>query len=142
MATWGQQRSKADKCSLISHLNVDAVSGGHPVERFLAALRHLRRGRAGAVLVNKALHLLLLLHACCVIPVLLQVAFHQLPLEAVVVALKPLDVLVCQVQHVGAYVVQKVSRVRNHDERLLPLAEVVLKPDHRWQIQVVGRLVE
>mmetsp|Transcript_47354 Transcript_47354/g.108961 ORF Transcript_47354/g.108961 Transcript_47354/m.108961 type:complete len:218 (+) Transcript_47354:1022-1675(+) len=38
--------------------------------------------------------------------------------------------------------VEEGARVRDYDERLLPRLQVLLQPQHRVQVQVVGRLIE
>ena len=63
-------------------------------------------------------------------------------LEGVVVALVPRDRAVVEVEHVRADRVQKGARVRDDHERLAPALQVLLEPQHRVQVEVVGRLVE
>ena len=63
-------------------------------------------------------------------------------LEGVVVALVPRDRAVVEVEHVRADRVQKGARVRDDHERLAPPLQVLLEPQHRVQVEVVGRLVE
>ena len=53
----------------------------------------------------------------------------------------PLELLVMQVQRVGADRVQEVTCVRDHDQRVIPSLEVLLQPDHGVEVKVVGRLV-
>eukprot|EP00966_Prymnesium_polylepis_P252953 5847217-Prymnesium_polylepis.1 len=45
-------------------------------------------------------------------------------------------------ERVGADGAEEVAVVRDNDDRVLPLLEVALEPDHRVQVEVVGRLVE
>lgn len=43
---------------------------------------------------------------------------------------------------IRADIVQERLVVRNHQERFLPVLEVVVQPDNRVQIQMIGRFVE
>mmetsp|Transcript_49149 Transcript_49149/g.122141 ORF Transcript_49149/g.122141 Transcript_49149/m.122141 type:complete len:288 (-) Transcript_49149:275-1138(-) len=80
-----------------------------------------------------------------------------LPLELLLVLLKPRgvhlleDLVVARVVHelllpavqdVGADGREEVAIVRDDDDRVLPLLQVALEPDHGVQVEVVRRLVE
>ena len=42
--------------------------------------------------------------------------------------------------NIRADVVKEILIVRDNQQRVLPPAQVVVKPDHRVQIQMIGRL--
>ena len=50
--------------------------------------------------------------------------------------------LVVKVDHVGRDRVEEAAVVRHDDERLLPAGEVLLEPEHRAEVEVVGRLIK
>ena len=54
----------------------------------------------------------------------------------------PRDRAVVEVQHVGADGVEEGPGVAHHHEALLPPLKVLLEPEHRVEVEVVGRLVE
>lgn len=60
----------------------------------------------------------------------------------VVVALVGDELLVVKVHHVGDDIIQKDAVVRNHNQRLGVLVEVVFEPQNGGEIQVVCGLVE
>ena len=62
--------------------------------------------------------------------------------ELVVVPGVVLQLVLVDVNHIGAHSVHEILRVRNHKENLVPFAEVVFKPHDGLHIQVVRGLIE
>jgi hypothetical protein len=63
-------------------------------------------------------------------------------LEVVVVALVVVQLLVLEVDDVGDDGGQEILVVGHHQQRALPLGQVVLQPNHGVQVQVIRRLVQ
>ena len=59
-----------------------------------------------------------------------------------VIAAIVLQLLVVQMDDVGADIVEEILVVRDDEECILPLGEIAIKPNHSVQIQMIGRLVE
>lgn len=51
------------------------------------------------------------------------------------------QVLLGQMHNVRTHTVEKVLRVRNHDQDTFVVAQFFFEPDARVQVQVIGRLV-
>ena len=49
---------------------------------------------------------------------------------------------VLYLEYSGAYTVEKISVVRDGDDRLFPRGQIFLEPEHRGGVEVVGRFVE
>ena len=63
-------------------------------------------------------------------------------LEAVVVAIVGDELLLVDVHDVVAHVVQQVAIVAHHQQRVAEALQVLGEPQHRLEIEMVGRLVE
>lgn len=82
---------------------------------------------------------LLLFVLCPLVHLVLGTRFH---VGGVVAAIKVECLAHCQVVDLGAHAVEEVGRVGGEDEDRVPPRQVVLQPDARAQVEVVGRLIQ
>ncbi len=114
----------------------------HPLQRLDPALRLLRLGRLRLEAVDERLQvrdLLLLLGVARLLQRQLQ---RALLLELRVVAAVGLQLLRVDVDDAVDDAVEEVAIVRDQQQRARVAAEPVLEPQHRVEVEVVGRLVE
>ena len=115
---------------------------GELFEHLLAAGGLFRLGHVGAEPLDKFEQLLALLLGLLVLLLLLaQGQLARLVPEAVIAG-KELHLAVVDVDRVGAHRVEEVTVVRYHQYCVLEVGQVVFEPHHRFEVEVVGRLVE
>ena len=114
----------------------------HALERLDPALRLARLGRLGAETADVVFHvrdvaLLLLEHR-----LLLDQALAALTLEVGIAAGVEAELLLLDVGDMGDAGVEELAVVRDQQQRAAVVAQPGFEPDHRVEVEVVGRLVE
>jgi hypothetical protein len=114
----------------------------HPGDRLQAALSLLRLAGLGAPAIGEGLQLLALGDLLLARRHLLGLPFRPLPLERVVAARVKRQLAAIEVEDVVDDIVEEVALVADDDDRRPVAGKEVLQPQHGFQIEVVGRLVE
>ena len=123
-------------------LDAHRLGVGHLGQALDPRLRLLGLGRAGAEAIDEALQVRALGLRLFVGDLLQAQVLGALALERGVVARVELGLAVVQVQRVGGDLVEELAVVRDQQQRARVLEQPLLQPQHRVEVEVVGRLVE
>ena len=111
-------------------------------QHLLATCSLLRLGNIGAETLNKLEQLLALFLSLLVLLLLLtQSELTRLIPEAIVTG-KERNLIVIDVESVSGNGIEKVAVVRNHEDSILAVGEILFEPSDSVEVEVVGRLIE
>ena len=136
------QRIRHCEFELDARFRAHRSDRGHPLQRLDPALRLARLGRLRLETIDEALQARSLYLLAFVSDLLLGQAFGTLALVGADVAGEKLGVRVRDMQHVRNDVIEEFAIVRDHNQGAGIAPQPFLEPEHRVEIEMVGRFVE